>query len=295
MEDLIEFHGSSIWYHSIGIETERGKLPLLCLHGGPGAAHFYLEPLEGLADTGRYVAFYDQLGCGNSSRPRDPGIGDIQGYLDELAAVVDGLGLERFHLLGHSWGGMLALEYALLQPPGLTSLILASTPINMRQMVAEANGLRAQLPADLQEALERGEREGTTDDPAFDAAMDAYYKLHVCRLEPWPESLARTWQELSDNAELWLSQYGPSEFRSGGALADWDISDRLGGVRLPALVTSGKYDEVTPVIAGELHQRLLDSRWELFEESAHMAHLEETARYLPVLERFLAGVEAAAG
>jgi proline-specific peptidase len=164
-EGFIPFRGFQVWFRSVGRDVD-GKLPLLCLHGGPGVPHDYLEPLEALAATGRRVFFYDQLGCGNSDQPHDRSLWDVGLFLEELAVVRQALGLEQLHLLGQSWGGMLAMEYALTQPAGVSGLILASSLASVPQWVAEANRLRAELPPEVQQTLLQHERAGTTDEPA---------------------------------------------------------------------------------------------------------------------------------
>ena len=126
-EGFVPFRGHRTWYRIVGRRDDPAKLPVLLVHGGPGIPSDCLEPLAALAATGRPVVFYDQLGCGNSDRPDNPSLWTTDLFLDELAAVRQRLGLDDVHLLGFSWGGALALEYALTQPPGLASLLLHST------------------------------------------------------------------------------------------------------------------------------------------------------------------------
>lgn len=254
--------------------------------------HDYLEPLEAVAATGRRVIFYDQLGCGNSDQPDDPTLWTVPLFVEELREVCRSLELDRVHLLGQSWGGMLAMEYALTQPPGLASLILANSLASTSQWVVENNRLLAELPADVQATLRAHEEAGTTDDPAYQEAMMVFYKRHVCRLDPWPEPLMRTLGKFMQNPQVYLTMWGPSEFCVTGTLEDWDITDRLGEIRLPTLVLGGRYDEATPAITGTLHGCIPGSKWVIFEHSAHMSHLEETERTLQVLTKFLDRVEA---
>ena len=147
-EGFVSFRGYNVWYRVVGDRETPGKLPLLCLHGGPGGTHDYLEPLEAMVATGRRVIFYDQLGAGNSDHPHNPSLWTVPLFVEELGIVCQALGLEHVHILGQSWGGMLGMEYALTQPPGLVSLIVADSPASMPQWVAEANRLRAELPSD---------------------------------------------------------------------------------------------------------------------------------------------------
>lgn len=291
-EGFIPFKGYKVYYRIVGGREAAGKLPLLCLHGGPGVPHDYLEPLEAVAGKGRRVIFYDQLGCGNSDQPHDPSLWTVDLFVEELGVVRRALGLDRVHILGQSWGGMLAMQYALTRPAGLAGLTLAGSPASMLQWVAEANRLRAELPPDVQQTLLRHEQAGTTDDPAYADAMMVYYRRHVCRLDPWPDCLNRTIEKLIRNPEVYNTMNGPSEFHVTGNYKDWDIIDRLGEIMAPTLVTSGRYDEATPAIAETVHQGIKGSKWVLFEQSGHNAHIEEPERYLSVLDEFLCQVES---
>jgi proline-specific peptidase len=288
-EGFVPFRGFRTWYRVVGDldQPSPAKLPLLVLQGGPGESHDYLQPLEELADTGRPIVFYDQLGGGNSDQPHDPSLWRVELFLRELATVRQELGLGHIHLLGYSWGGMLAMEYALTQPAGLASLILASSPASIPQWLAEADRLRKELPQEVQETLRHHEEAGTTDEVAYEEAMQVYDKRHLCRLDPWPEPLMRT----SANPEVYHTMWGPSEFDVTGTLKVWNIRDRLGEIQLPTLVTSGRYDAATPAIAETVHRSITGSEWVMFERSSHMAHLEEEHKYLRVVEDFMRRVE----
>jgi len=292
-EGFVPFRGFRIWYRVVGdlAQPSPAKLPLLVLHGGPGGPSDYLEPLEELADTGRPIVFYDQLGCGNSDQPNDPSLWRVEFFLDELATVRQELGLDYIHLLGHSWGGMLAMEYALTKPEGLASLILSSSPASIPQWIAEANRLRKDLPREVEEILRHHEEAGTTTDTAYEEAMQVFYQRHVCRLVPWPEPWKRALDKLMANPEVYNTMFGPSEFHATGTLKEWDIRDRLGEIELPTLVTSGRYDEATPAIAETVHRGIAGSEWVIFEQSSHMAHLEEEDEYRRVIEDFMRRVE----
>jgi L-proline amide hydrolase len=290
-EGYVPFHGDKTWYRIVGDREESSKLPVLVLHGGPGGTHDYLEPLEALAATGRRVIFYDQLGCGKSATPSNPSLWTVDLYVEEVNAVRQALGLAPVHILGQSWGGMLGMEYALAQPAGLMSLTVADSPASMRQWVAEANRLRADLPPEVQQTLRKHEEAGTTDDPAYEEAMMVFYRRHVCRLDPWPEYVRRAFANIAENPEVYHTMNGPSEFHVIGTLQDWDIADRLGEIRVPTLVISGRYDEATPAIAEAVHRGIPGSKWVLFEHSSHMPHAEEPERFIGVLDDFLRSVE----
>ncbi|HLO31494.1 MAG TPA: proline iminopeptidase-family hydrolase [Anaerolineales bacterium] len=290
-EGFISFHGYKVWYRIVGGE-DSGKLPLLCLHGGPRGTHDYLEPLEGLAGTGRRVIFYDQLGCGNSDQPHNPAMWTVDLFVEEAGVVRQALGLDRVHLLGQSWGGMLGMEYALTQPPGLESFIIADSPASMLQWVSEANRLRAELPPEIQQTLLKHEAAGTFDSPEYQEAMLVFYRRHVCRLDPWPDCVNRAFAKLAQNPEVYNTMNGPSEFHVIGTLKDWDIVNRLGEIHVPTLVIGGRYDEATPAITETVQRGIPGSERVIFENSSHMPHVEETDRYLQVVGQFLSRVES---
>lgn len=291
-EGYLPFRQYRVWYRSVGEQTDARKLPVLCLHGGPGATHDYLEPLEALADTGRQVIFYDQLGGGNSDQPHDPALWSVGLFIEELIAVRSALGLKQLHLFGQSWGGMLGMEYALTQPAGLASLTIASSPASMIQWVTECNRLRAELPAAVQATLVQHEQAGTTDSPAYQEAVMEFNRRYLCRLDPWPEPLLRSFTKMVGNPEVYHTMNGPSEFHVTGKLKQWDIIGRLGEIRVPTLITSGLYDEATPTIAETVQRGIPGSRWVLFENSSHSAHLEEPERFRQVVSDFLSDLEA---
>ena len=287
-EGMISYQGYNTWYRIVGEGEQPGMHPLVCLHGGPGVGHDYLEPLEAVARTGRRVIFYDQLGCGKSDQPNAPEMWTVGLYVDEVNCVRAALGLDRIHLLGQSWGGMLAMEYALTQPKGLVSLTIASSPSSMPLWVAEANRLRELLPAEVQSTLQKHEAAGTTDTQEYLDAVTVFYKRHVCRLDPYPDYVDRTFANVG---QVYLTMNGPSEFHVIGTLKDWDVTPRLPEIRVPTLITSGRYDEATPLIAGTVNKGIPGSKWVIFENSSHMSHAEEPELYVKVLDEFLCEAE----
>ena len=130
-EGRIPFKGHSTWYTIVGEGEEPGKAPLLLLHGGPGGAHDYMESMGELARGGRRVIMYDQLGCGKSPVPSNPAMWTVELFVEEVDVVRQALGLERLHILGQSWGGMLGMEYALTQPEGVESMVICDSPARM--------------------------------------------------------------------------------------------------------------------------------------------------------------------
>jgi L-proline amide hydrolase len=238
------------------------------------------------------VIFYDQLGVGNSDHPDNPSMWTVELFLEELEVIRKTLHLEHVHILGQSWGGMLAMEYALKQPSGLTSIILANSPASMPQWIAETNRLRNELPEEVQERLREHESAGTTDDPAYQEAMMVFYRRHVCRIDPFPECMKRSFEKMMQSPQVYMTMVGPSEFFVTGTLKDWDIVDRLGEIRVPTLVLSGLYDEATPAITQTVHQGIPGSERVIFEESSHSPQSEEPERYMQAVTNFLNSVES---
>jgi proline-specific peptidase len=288
LEGRIPFRGFETWYREDG-STADGKLPVLCLHGGPGAAHDYLEPLFGLAQTGRRTVLYDQVGCGKSATPPEALDWTVELFVEEVDAVRGALGLERVHVFGNSWGGMLAMEYALTQPDGLASLILASSPASIPQWVEETGKLRARLPQDVQDTLTRHEEAGTIHDPEYAEACMVFYERHVCRVVPFPDYVNRSFDQIG---EVYETMNGPSEFHVVGTIRDWSVVDRLGEIEVPTLVVTGEHDEATPAINRTVSQGIPGAESVIVDGCSHMAHVEQTEKYLALLDRFFSSVEA---
>jgi proline-specific peptidase len=290
-EGYIPFHGYKTWYRIVGDREGVGKSPLLCLHGGPGMAHDYLEPLEAVAGTGRQVIFYDQLGCGKSDHPHDPSLWNVNLFVHEVDAVRESLDLREIHLLGQSWGGFLAQEYMLTKPQGVKSLILSNSAASTQQWIDEANILRAKLPEETQQILQAHEDAGTLDHPDYVLATEIYYRRHLCRLMPWPDCLQRTFDQQNQDPEVYNTMWGPTEFTCTGRLQNWNIEDRLSEIQIPTLILSGEYDESTPAINEVLHRGIQNSEWILLEGCSHTPHLEATEKYLDILNSFLNRIE----
>lgn len=284
-EGYVPVPGGRVWYKIVG---SGDAVPLLTLHGGPGAPHDYLEPLAELANE-RPVVFYDQLGCGNSDQPDDNSLWRIERFVEELGQVRAALGLERVHLLGQSWGTILATDYALTRPAGLTSLIMADPSLSMPRWMADTAVLRAALPDEVQEILDRHETAGTTTSEEYEAATMVFNRRHLCRLDPWPDPLMRTMTRL--NQSVYNYMCGPSEFFITGTLKDYDRTERLQEILIPTLFLCGRYDEATPEATEWYHSLLPASVLVIFEQSSHMPHLEEPEHYLQVVRNFLKRVE----
>jgi proline-specific peptidase len=291
-EGYIPFKTYKTWYGIIGKQQDQHKYPLLCLHGGPGFSHDYLQPLGALKNTGRKIIFYDQLGAGRSDHPDNPSLWTIKLYLEELANIRKELNLDKIHLLGQSWGGQLALEYLLTKPRGIKSLILADSLSNTAQWASETNRLKSELPKEILDLLEKHETKGTTDDPEYFEASMYFYRKHVCRLPEWPDVLNTSFEWFEKYPQVYNTMWGPNEFNPTGNLEKWSVTERLGEIRVPTLIISGRFDESTPLINETLNSGIKDSEWVVFENSSHTPHLEEQEKYLELLETFINKTEA---
>ncbi len=284
-EGYVDVEGGRVWYRIVGSGSET---PLLLLHGGPGAPSYYLKPLEQVS-VDRPVIFYDQLGAGRSDRPTDESLWRVDRFISELVSVREALGLEAVHILGHSWGSMLAVDYMLTEPDGVRSLILASPALSVRRWAKDAERLIAQLPEEMQQAIEHHEAAGTTDDPEYQAATMEYYKRYLSRSDPWSADLLLAFENL--NTELYSFMWGPSEFTATGTLKDYEREDVLPSLDLPVLFTAGRYDESTPESLHHFHTLVPDSRIAIFENSAHMTMLDEPEPYADTIREFLNEVD----
>ena len=281
-EGYLEYLEYRTWYRVFG-DLGSGAAPLLALHGGPGSTHHYFGPLERVADE-RPVVVYDQLGCGRSDRPQDVEW-SVAVFRDEVDAVRSQLGLQRIHLLGTSWGGMLALEHVLSGAEGLVSLILSSTLASIEQWATEQLLLKNALPTDIVEVLDRHERAATYDDPEYEQAMEAYFDRHFYRgPKPRPELELMNAEKARD---VYRAMQGPNEWTVTGALRGWDVRDRLGEIDLPTLVIRGRHDMCTDPIAATLVEGISDACEVVLEESSHTPVLEETERYLEAISVFM--------
>jgi L-proline amide hydrolase len=290
----MQWDGHETWYRVVGdLHPSSGMTPVVICHGGPGAAHDYLEPIAELSRFGRGCVLYDQVGCGRSQHLPDAptDFWTPQLFKDELTALVRHLEIDdRYAVIGQSWGGMLAMELALDHPPGLRAIVVADSPASMPLWISEANRLRADLPPDVQETLTRHEEAGTTDDAEYEQAELVYYDRHVCRV-PWPDCLQRSFASIREDPTVYHTMNGPSEFHCIGSLKTWDITERLSEITTPTLLVSGRHDEATPLIVGTIHERIPGAEWAILEESSHVPHIEEPEAFLDRVEQFLTTID----
>lgn len=282
-EGYVHVPGGKVWYRVVG---DGPGTPLVVLHGGPGAPSYYLESLSRLG-TERPVVFYDQLGAGRSDIPTDTTLWRIERFMAELDSVRAQLGLTKIHLLGHSWGTMLATDYLLAGSSGVESVVLASPALSVARWEADADTLILTLPDSLQRAIAEGEATGTYDNPAYQGAVAAFYALYLTRVGgPAVDSTFARF-----GAELYGYMWGPSEFTGTGTLKSYDRTARLGELKLPVLYTTGEYDEARPSTVTWYQSLTPGAEFALIPGSAHLTSVDAPEAFADSVSRFLREVE----
>lgn len=282
-EGNISVNGGKVWYRIVG--ADKKKIPVIVLHGGPAATHYYLEPLEALADE-RPVIFYDQLGCGLSDKTNDKSFWTIEHFIKELAEVRAALNLKNVHILGHSWGTMVAIDYILkLNPKGISSLVLSGPCLCATMWGLDQKKYLLELPSQTREVILKTEKAGNFDSKEYQDVMMNYYKIHLCRLNPWPDCLKKAFNEM--NYEIYKYMWGSSEFTITGTLKNYDRINELYKIKVPVLFTCGEFDEATPQTADYYHKKIPQSELFVFKGASHNHHLEKTKDYLNIVGDFL--------
>ncbi|KAI1277160.1 Alpha/Beta hydrolase protein [Xylaria sp. FL0933] len=270
-------------------------MPLIVLHGGPGACHDYLLPLEDLWPSMSLV-FYDQIGNGRSThlpeKAGDEKFWSIQLFKDELDNLVSHLGLNRrsFDVYGHSWGGMLAVEWAVTSPyaANLRRLVLASSLASMDAWRTGITELRRNLPLNMQKALDDSEEKGDFEDPEYAAAIEMFYKRHLCLARPWPpEEVKAALDWLAKDSTTYETMYGPSELTITGSLRNWTSVHLLNQIEVPTLLINGADDEAQNVAMQPFFDHIEIAKWVTIENAAHFSHVDQREKHMEHLAAFL--------
>ena len=280
-EGFIPVTGGKVWYRITG---KGPGIPLLLLHGGPGMKSSDSDPLRKLG-TERPVIQYDQLGCGKSERPEDTSLWTVDRYVEELGQVIQALELEEVHLLGHSWGTMLAASYLFTKPGGVLSVIFSGPVLDTQRWERDQRSNLREFPEEEQLMIELSERQGTTDSREYQELMVKYYKMHMCRLDPWPDELQADMKQL--NRQVYTSMMGNSEFTVTGTLKHFDATERLPEIDIPVLFTCGRYDEATPETTEYYAGLVPDAEFHIFENSSHMPAIEEPEAYVETMREWV--------
>ena len=276
----------------------RGNNPgikVLLLHGGPGATHEGFEACDSfLPAAGIEYYYYDQLGSFYSDQPGDPGLWELDRFVDEVEQVRLTLGLDRtnFFLLGVSWGGLLAMEYALHHGDVLKGLVISNMMSSCPAYNAYAQDVL--MPAMDQAALaeiKELEARGDTDNPRYmDLLLQHHYELHVLRMPAaeWPEPVARMMRHI--NPAVYVPMQGPSELGLSGKLLEWDRTEDLGRIEVPTLVIGARHDTMDPAFMADMARRLPNGRYLHCPNGSHLAMYDDQETYFAGLIDFLLDV-----
>ncbi|MFF2324333.1 proline iminopeptidase-family hydrolase [Agrobacterium sp. NPDC058088] len=291
-QHIIPFGDYFTWARVTTASLDRTILPpIIILHGGPGLSHDYCLPMIDLCTDGRAVIHYDQIGGGRSTHLGDapPEFWTVNLFVEELKNLVDYFDLRQgFHILGQSWGGMLSPEYVLRYPEGVLSMTLSNSPASMPLWSQGTAILLSKLPADIQSRVHHHEAAGTTASTEYQAAVEAFYDRHLCRIQPRPEVLRDSFEHLAADPTVYHTMVGPSEFSAVGTLKDWSVVDRLHQISVPSLVLAGEFDEATPTAWEPFASLLQNVETHVFIGASHTPHLETRDEYFAVVSKFLA-------
>lgn len=285
-EGFIQVPGGKVWYRIVG--ADKPGIPLLTLHGGPGMPSYYLSPLAELAND-RPVIFFDQLGCGRSDHPDDPTLWTIPRFVQEVQAVRAALGYKEVHLLGHSWGTLLAFEYLLTKPEGVKSVIMSGPAISIVRFRHDVDSMIAMLPDSLIKAIRKNEKAGTTTAPDYLAASQVFYDRHVIRTKPLPADVESTFKYIG--TQVYNTMNGPTEFTVVGSFKDYDGTPRLKELTLPVLWVAGEHDETSPAAAKDFQKLVPGSEYVELKGAGHMTMYDARAEYLSAVRKFVGAHE----
>lgn len=278
-----------IWTKTMG---NHEHLKVLLLAGGPGISHEYLECFESfLPDAGIEMIYYDQLGCGFSENPDDTSMWDLDRYVEEVEQVRKSLNLDasNFILFGHSWGGILAMQYALKYQQNLKGLVISNMMCSGPEYGKYADEVLAlQMDPVVLDSIRMMEANGDYSNPRFMALLqEHYYRYHICRFQPdqWPEPVNRAFAGM--NSSLYVTMQGPSEFGLSGKLANWDVCERLQEIDVPALVIGAKHDTMDPEHMKDMSTRLKKGQYLYCPSGSHMSFYDDQQVYFNGLISFL--------
>ena len=287
IDGYISYLDHKTYYRIAGPVSSR-KTPLLLLHGGPGSTHNYFEVLDRFAEEDRrQLISYDQIGCGNSYLDGRPELWTMETWIGELKAVRKALNLSEVYLLGQSWGGMLLLEYMCRhEHQGVKGIILSSTLPSSRLWSQEQARMIRHLPSHMQEAIRDATERNDYSSPVYQQAEALYMELH-CAGKPGPGDPECITRPKRSGRESYEVAWGPNEFTPMGTLKDFDVTELLHTIDVPALIVSGGNDLCTPYVAKTLYDRIPNAQWELFRECRHGCFVEDTDRYIALLKSWL--------
>ena len=276
-----------VWTKRFGPASGNASIKVLLLHGGPGFSHEYLEAFESfLPQAGIEMYYYDQLGCNNSDQPDDPALWSLACYTEEVEEVRRGLGLDRFVLLGHSWGGILALEYALNYQQHLRGLVISNMTAGTQSYLKRTAALKQLLTPDSLAKLTALEAKEDYDNPEYERLMmEELYPKMICRIKPWPEPVDRAFRH--SNQKIYVQMQGKSEFLVTGNLKDWERWDRLHEIKVKALTIGAEHDEMDPADMKKMATLMQNATNAYCPNGSHLCMWDDQAIYFENLLKFL--------
>jgi proline iminopeptidase len=265
-----------------------GPVKVLLLHGGPGVSHEYLEAMESfLPEAGIEMYYYDQLSVNYSDQPKDPSLWTLERYCEEVEEVRRGLDLDNFVLYGQSWGGILAMEYALKYQQHLRGLVISNMAAGTTAYLKRIAALKEQMlsPAD-RARLDELEARQDYDSPEYTAlTMDKLYPQMLCGIKPWPNAVDRAFQHM--NEEIYNHMQGKSEFVVTGNLKNWERWDRLREIRVKTLTMGAKYDEMDPEDMKKMAAMVQHGSYAYCANGSHFSFWDDQESYFSQLLGFL--------
>lgn len=279
-----------VWTKKFGPSAGKASIKVLLLHGGPGFSHEYLEAMESfLPQAGIEFYYYDQLGCNNSDQPSGPdaaSLWTLARYTEEVEEVRRALNLEHFVLYGHSWGGILAIEYALNYPQHLRGLVISNMTAGVQSYLKRTASLKLQLPPDTLARLNALEAKEDYDSPEYEKIMmeDLYPKM-ICRIQPWPEPVSRAFRHANDT--IYNQMQGKSEFLVTGNLKDWERWDRLHEIKTKALTIGAEHDEMDPEDMKKMATLMPNATNAYCPNGSHLCMWDDQEVYFQHLVKFL--------
>jgi proline iminopeptidase len=285
-EGYVSVEGGRIWYRIIG---EGSKSPLLLVHGGPGGTCWGLYPLAPISKD-RPLIYFDQLGSGNSDILYDTTLMTVEHFVEQMHQLKTALKLNHFYLYGHSWGTTLAMEYYLVWPEGVRALIFNSPMFSEPAWSSDADTLIGLLPDSIQWAIDTAEMKGDYDSPAYQQAVEVYYRHYLLRTS----RVITQYDTVPENGNdsIYRYMWGPSEFTATGTLKNYDITSRLEEIAVPTLFIAGEFDEARPSTVRYFQSLVAHSDFEVIKNAGHATMHDNAPRNIQVIRDFLDELEA---
>lgn len=284
-EGFVNVTGGKIWYKIVG---EGSETPLVLLHGGPGFPSYYLNPLAELSNE-RPVIYLDQFGCGRSDDNKNKALMTVETFVEQLEQLTDSLGLNKFHLYGHSWGTMLGMDYYLRNPDRVKSLIFASPCLSISKWEADCKELIKTLPDSIQTAIETNEKTGNYESLAYQNAINIFYQNFVARKLPWDANIDSTFA--GANMDMYNYMWGPSEFTASGTLQNYDRTEKLKEIKIPSLYMCGEFDEARPSTVRYYQSLTPGSDFVVINDAAHISMHDNPTQNNQEINKFLRKID----